>query len=212
MTRRIATACLSRWGMGLCLALAVTGMGCNRDNEPNYSTPGNTDASETTGTGTTEPGVSDPVAAPATPPAIGTTDTSAAPSTDTAASGLADAGAAGTTDTANVTPPGTAVREVRVFLDDMKIEMPTSLPAGSVLFSLVNRGTMDHSFEIEGNGMHERLENPLKPAGTGTLGAELKPGEYQVYCPVAKHSDQGMKLTLTVEEAPAAPATETTTP
>jgi glucose/arabinose dehydrogenase/uncharacterized cupredoxin-like copper-binding protein len=88
---------------------------------------------------------------------------------------------------------------VQVSLVDGAIEMPDTLPAGPVTFGVTNNGTIEHSFEVEGEGVEEELEDNLQPGDSSTLAFELAAGEYRVYCPVADHADQGMELTLTVE-------------
>jgi uncharacterized surface protein with fasciclin (FAS1) repeats len=100
---------------------------------------------------------------------------------------------------------------VQVSLVDGAIEMPTSLPAGPTTFEVTNNGTMEHSFEIEGGDIEEVFDENLQPGGSNTLTVDLPAGEYEVYCPVGDHAEQGMQLTLTVtESAPA--ATQPVTP
>jgi plastocyanin len=96
---------------------------------------------------------------------------------------------------------------VNVTLVSFQIEMPASLPAGPTTFTITNDGTHEHNFEVEGNGIEEKLEANLRPGESGTLEVDLQPGTYEVYCPVGDHRDQGMFLELTVTGE----ATETTT-
>lgn len=95
---------------------------------------------------------------------------------------------------------------VEVSLVDGAIEMPNTLPSGPTSFVVTNNGTMEHNFEIGGPAIQLRLESNLLPGQSGTLDVDLVPGEYQVYCPVADHAQQGMQLTLTVIEAGTVPA------
>jgi plastocyanin len=76
---------------------------------------------------------------------------------------------------------------------------PTDLtaPAGEVSIELVNESSVPHAIEVEGNGVEEESET-VTGANT-TLTVELEPGEYELYCPVGNHRDQGMDGTLTVE-------------
>jgi uncharacterized cupredoxin-like copper-binding protein len=39
----------------------------------------------------------------------------------------------------------------------------------------------------------------VEKGGTSSVTAELKPGEYEFYCPVPGHEEGGMKGTLTVK-------------
>ncbi len=89
---------------------------------------------------------------------------------------------------------------VDVTLVSFQIEMPASLPAGPTTFTITNNGTHEHSFEVAGNGIEEKLEANLQPGESGTLEVDLPPGTYEVYCPVADHKDQGMLVELTVTE------------
>jgi len=87
---------------------------------------------------------------------------------------------------------------VEVKLREFKIEMPTTLPAGVTTFTVTNTGGDAHSFEIEGNGIEKALATQLQAGQTKTLQVELKPGTYEVYCPVPGHKTLGMARKLTV--------------
>jgi len=81
---------------------------------------------------------------------------------------------------------------------EFAIDMPTELPAGSTTFEITNDGTIEHSFEIEGQGIEEELEPHLQPGASDTLTVDLEPGSYEVYCPVDNHKGEGMLVELTV--------------
>lgn len=87
----------------------------------------------------------------------------------------------------------------RVVLTEFAIDPanPTA-QAGSVTYEVVNEGNAPHALEIEGNGV-EVATDVLDGGGSATLEADLEAGEYEWYCPVGNHADQGMKGTLTVE-------------
>jgi uncharacterized cupredoxin-like copper-binding protein len=93
--------------------------------------------------------------------------------------------------------PG-ADQKVEVKLTEFKIEMPTTVAAGPTTFSVTNTGGDVHSFEIEGNGIEKALATQLQAGQTKTLRVELKPGTYEVYCPVDGHKMLGMSRKLTV--------------
>jgi len=86
---------------------------------------------------------------------------------------------------------------VEVKLSEYKIEMPKSAAAGSTTFMITNTGKEVHNFEIEGNGIEKR-SGELGAGETKTLLVELKPGKYEVYCPVPGHKMRGMSLDLMV--------------
>lgn len=86
---------------------------------------------------------------------------------------------------------------VEVALYEMKIHMPTVIPAGNTTFRISNTGNM-HSFKIKGNGVEKELEHHLKEGESAELNVNLVPGTYDVLCPVLTHPDLGMRLVLTV--------------
>jgi uncharacterized cupredoxin-like copper-binding protein len=87
--------------------------------------------------------------------------------------------------------------KIEVKLSEYKIDMPKTVPAGSTTFEVTNTGKDLHNFEIEGNGIEKRV-GELNPGETKALLVELKPGKYEVYCPVPGHKSHGMSLDLTV--------------
>lgn len=109
----------------------------------------------------------------------------------------------GAAASANASPATTnaagAGNTVEVKLTEFKIEMPSTLSAGPTTFKVTNTGKAEHSFEFEGQGMEKKLGSDLGPGETKTLQADLKPGAYEAYCPVANHKGRGMSLKLTVK-------------
>ncbi|HLT47982.1 MAG TPA: cupredoxin domain-containing protein [Rubricoccaceae bacterium] len=107
-----------------------------------------------------------------------------------------------TTETPAPMDEGAATTErntVDVVLTEYEIDMPASLPSGPTTFSITNSGTMEHNFEVEGQGIEEELAEDLQPGGSATLDLTLQPGTYRVYCPVEDHAEaHGMELQLTV--------------
>ncbi len=104
------------------------------------------------------------------------------------------------TPTAGSTPEAGARGEpVEVRLSEYKIEMPSSLPAGRTTLEVANVGQAVHNFEIEGNGLEKKFETNLQPGQSETMRVELKPGSYEVYCPVEGHRGLGMELEVTAK-------------
>ena len=99
------------------------------------------------------------------------------------------------------TPAPGAAADVEVLLSEFTIEMPDSVPAGTVAFEVSNTGSMAHNFEVEGEGIEEVLDDDLQPGDTETLTVELTPGTYTVYCPIGNHRDQGMEVQLEVTDS-----------
>lgn len=90
---------------------------------------------------------------------------------------------------------------VEVSLTEWAIYMPTELPAGSVIFEVINDGTVPHTFEIASETFYASLDAAIGPGERARLEVDLEPGEYTAICSLGEgaHRDMGMNLTLTVE-------------
>jgi plastocyanin len=87
-----------------------------------------------------------------------------------------------------------AASPVNVRLSEWKIDLSQlTVPTGEVEFAVTNRGTMPHSFEVEGQGLEKDLE-PIAVGATSTLRVTLPPGTYSLYCPIdnGAHKKMGM--------------------
>ncbi len=82
-----------------------------------------------------------------------------------------------------------------------------TVPAGPVVFRVANAGQLEHAFEVEGKGLEQR-SGPIAAGAEGTLNVTLKPGRYELYCPVGNgaHKQAGMKATITVTAEESAPS------
>ena len=69
--------------------------------------------------------------------------------------------------------------------------------AGKITITMDNPSPLPHAIGVEGNGVEEEGET-VEKGGTSTVTVDLKPGEYQFYCPVSGHEEGGMNGTLTV--------------
>ena len=104
--------------------------------------------------------------------------------------------------------PGTSPTSVDVRLSEWKVEVSAAaIPAGAVVFHVANGGQIEHAFEVEGKGF-EQASGPIAAGAEGTLNVTLKPGRYELYCPVGNgaHKQAGMKATITVTAAKSAPS------
>ncbi len=84
---------------------------------------------------------------------------------------------------------------VKVTATEFKFALsPTSAKAGSVTFTLVNKGHIAHDFAIAG-----KKTPVISPGKTATLTVTLKTGKYPYKCTVPGHAAAGMKGTFTVK-------------
>ena len=98
---------------------------------------------------------------------------------------------------------------VPVTLSEWKVELARdTVPAGPVTFRVKNNGSMSHAFHVKGEGI-DKETLPIAVRQTGSLTVTLKPGTYEVFCPLSEQSHKmaGMlkKLVVTAAAAPAAP-------
>ena len=92
-----------------------------------------------------------------------------------------------------------AADTVTITLVDFDIQMPDTLMAGTYVFHVVNRGAARHALEIERDGEHHRLQDPVDAGEAVRMELEITPGLYTVYCPVGEHQrGQGMERALVV--------------
>ena len=93
--------------------------------------------------------------------------------------------------------------QVSVRLSEWKVELSQpNIAAGPVTFVVTNTGQIPHALEVEGEGIEQETET-IQPGANGTLTLTLKPGTYEVYCPVGEgsHKKLGMEAHLTVSSA-----------
>jgi uncharacterized cupredoxin-like copper-binding protein len=89
----------------------------------------------------------------------------------------------------------TTATAVTVTATEFKFKLSkTSVPHGSVTFTLVNRGKLPHDFKIGG-----KKTALVKPGKSAKLTVTLKAGKAAYLCTVAGHAAAGMKGTLTVK-------------
>jgi plastocyanin len=74
-----------------------------------------------------------------------------------------------------------------------------TVPTGQVTFTVTNGGSIPHALEVKGNGT-EKATPLIQPGASATLTLTLKPGTYEVYCPVGENSHKklGMETHLKV--------------
>jgi plastocyanin len=93
-------------------------------------------------------------------------------------------------------------------LDPATVELDAP---GTYTFVFQNEGGTVHALEVEGHGVEEETEE-IAAGETAELTVELtEEGEYEMYCPVGGHKDQGMEGTVVVGGAAGTTTDETTT-
>src|SRR5947207_1786317 len=100
-------------------------------------------------------------------------------------------------------PHPDAPSQVNVRLSEWKVELSQqTIATGAVRFAVTNAGSIPHGFEVEGQGIEKEIET-IQPGATDTLTLTLKPGDYEIYCPVGEdsHKKLGMETHLRVEGA-----------
>jgi uncharacterized cupredoxin-like copper-binding protein len=69
--------------------------------------------------------------------------------------------------------------------------------SGKTTIVLDNPSSVPHAIEVEGKGVEAEGET-VEKGGVSKVTVDLKPGEYEYYCPVDGHKQAGMEGTLTV--------------
>jgi hypothetical protein len=107
----------------------------------------------------------------------------------------------GTNATAQGPKPEPA--EVSARLSEWSVKLDAAaVAAGPVTFRIRNAGTISHGFEVEGKGIEKEVES-IAAGDSASLNVTLKPGRYEIYCPVGgdSHRQLGMLTHLEVTQS-----------
>jgi plastocyanin len=97
-------------------------------------------------------------------------------------------------------------QSINVRLSEWRVDLSRdTVPTGSVTFQVTNAGTMTHRLFIRGEGV-EKGTRDIAAREAASLTVTLKPGTYEVYCPVSdlSHRSAGMTRNLVVIAADSA--------
>jgi hypothetical protein len=90
--------------------------------------------------------------------------------------------------------------DVEVSLGEWHMEMPTSVEAGDVTFTVTNEGTENRGFKISGPGLERSFTAPLPPGESEKMTVNLEPGLYQVEAPA--QGDPAKQLSVQITASP----------
>jgi plastocyanin len=94
--------------------------------------------------------------------------------------------------------PGATGTVVPVSETEFKIGLShTAFRAGTYTFTAKNAGRATHALRIEGSGLTAKTGN-IAPGQSANLTVALRPGRYDLDCPVDNHEALGMKQEITV--------------
>lgn len=102
-------------------------------------------------------------------------------------------------------PSMAAAQDVNVTLSEWKLRASVdTVAAGTVNFQVRNNGQMSHALQVVGPGV-EKGTRQVAAKELATLSLMLKPGTYELYCPLAEgsHKMAGMTKQLVVTDAAA---------
>ncbi len=113
----------------------------------------------------------------------------------------------------NAAPAAGGAQTIEIVGTDFALE-PATIELeepGTYTFRLVNQGGVLHALAMEGHGVEEET-GEIGAGETVELTVELpEAGEYELYCPVGNHRDQGMEGTVVVGGAGGTGTDDTTT-
>lgn len=96
--------------------------------------------------------------------------------------------------------PAAGAQAVPVTLQEWKIGLRRdTVRAGNVTFRVSNAGLMNHAFYVRGEGV-EKGSREIPAGQAASLTVALKPGTYEVFCPMSdeSHKKAGMARKIVV--------------
>jgi uncharacterized cupredoxin-like copper-binding protein len=134
-------------------------------------------------------------AVPVTPPAPVASEPATAPTTDASP----DTSATPSDSPSSASPDSGSATTVTATETEMAIALSTStFKAGTYTFVVKNAGSVTHALTIDGPGVEDQTSGDVAPGESGKVTVTLKPGSYDLYCPVGDHKAEGMDTHVTV--------------
>jgi plastocyanin len=97
-------------------------------------------------------------------------------------------------------------QSVTVKLSEWKIDLSRdTVRAGTVRFQITNEGNMLHALHIRGDSV-DKGAREMQKREAGSLSVTLKPGTYEVFCPLADNTHKLAGMTRKFTVIAAAPA------
>jgi uncharacterized cupredoxin-like copper-binding protein len=139
-----------------------------------------------------------------------------------AMAGCSSSSTPATGNTATASPPATAntgagtntqAAGASVTVDEKEYSLTLSRTAftpGTYTFVATDVGTVVHALAIAGPGVATTQTSPINPGSSANLTVTLKPGGYELWCPIDDHKALGMDTHIVVAAA-AAPTASTST-
>jgi iron uptake system EfeUOB component EfeO/EfeM len=126
-------------------------------------------------------------------PSIGRADDSIADKAEDVFRGIRQ----GFKDAAHDVKQAVVGRDVKVSVGDWHLEMPASVEAGDVTFTVTNEGSEARGFKIAGPGLARYFTAPLLPGESEKITVNLQPGVYQVEAPAQGNPTKQLTVELT---------------
>ena len=86
-----------------------------------------------------------------------------------------------------------------VLLNDNSIAVrEQAIPPGPAVLTVQNGGKEVHNLFIEGADLNRAAGDTIAQGASATVEVNFKPGTYTLYCPIAKHRENGEQVTVTI--------------
>ena len=92
---------------------------------------------------------------------------------------------------------GKETADVDVSLGKTHMDMPTSVDAGAITFTVTNIGTVNRAFKISGPGLERYFTQPLPPGESQKMTVILDPGVYKVEAPALGSATNDLTVQIT---------------